>query len=328
MKKEYYYIYCNGILGVKTNSSNFKWIYGSIAPTALKEDYEQCIVKFDISVVSEKKLNDCKSCEHRFQAYKWDEKENMILYRRTFFSKLKIGYNIKFFNNNVEVCVGKTYLKLIQKRVMNLHGMYYLLSDIANLMLLKNGFLTLYASSMYYSPKNRGIVCFAPPNAGKTLTATGLREFPGYCFLGEDIVITDGKKLFACPWTSSYRKQNSIIDSAGALGRVSNKRITDIRENCDLTDLVVLASGNNGIFRDKQEIQRQISILSGYLFNYYSSPILKILAFFNKEYDKPWNEYANKIIKEISMDKNCYLIQTKEPLEYSKLIHYNIIGGE
>lgn len=328
MKKEYYYVYCKGILGVKTNCHSFKWMYGSIAPTCSFEEYENCIVKFNITVMPENKLYESISCEHIFQAYNWDEEQKAIFYRRTFFSKLKIGYNIKFVNNNVEVCVGEAYLKLIQKRVMNLHGMYYLLSDIANVMLLKNGFVTLYASSMHYRPKNRGIVCFAPPHTGKTLTVTRLREFPEYDFLGEDIVITNGKMLFSCPWTSSYRKNSSIIDSEGALGRVNNISVTDIKEVCDLTDLVVLSSGNKGIVQDKSEIQRIVPILNGYLFDYYSSPILKILAFFSKEYDIPWNEYANKMLQEMLSTKNCYLIQTENPMDYSELIHYNILGGQ
>ena len=41
MGKDYYYIYCQGILGVKTNLRDFRWIYGSTAPSATREAYER-----------------------------------------------------------------------------------------------------------------------------------------------------------------------------------------------------------------------------------------------------------------------------------------------
>lgn len=41
-KKEHYFVYSDSFLGVKTNTSKFKWIYGSVAPEKEKSAFEKC----------------------------------------------------------------------------------------------------------------------------------------------------------------------------------------------------------------------------------------------------------------------------------------------
>ena len=67
--------------------------------------------------------------------------------------------------------------------------MYYLLSDIANIILLKNGLLTLYAAGVYCNKNNKGMVFWGAPNTGKTLTAMRLCKDYDFSLLGEDIVM-------------------------------------------------------------------------------------------------------------------------------------------
>ena len=325
MSNENYYVYCKGILGVRTNIDDFKWVYGSIAPNCSVEEYNKCTVKFNITVTSEKKLFGKETYSHKFQAYMWDDNKKILYYRRTMFSKIKIGYDISISQNEVNVYVGKSYLKLVQKRVMNLHGMYYLLSDIANMMLLKNGFLTLYASAVHFKSTNKGMVFFAPPNTGKTITSTSLCELDGCSFVGEDIVITDGEKIYACPWTSSYRKNKSKLDSAGSSGRVNNLKNYSVCDSCDLTDIMVLSIGDFKISDDKTEILRKVPILNGYLFHYFTSPIIKILGYFDKDLCRDWNEYAEVIINNMVDICNCNEIECKKPLEFSDIV-CNMLG--
>ena len=91
MKNEYYYVYCNGVLGVKTNIRNFRWIYGSVAPETILEEYEKCAVKFDICLKPEQELSE-HNCDYSFQSYKWNDSEKIIGFRRSFLKKIKIGY--------------------------------------------------------------------------------------------------------------------------------------------------------------------------------------------------------------------------------------------
>ena len=322
-----YYVYCRGLLGVKTDIPDFKWVYGSDAPPTTEEEYERCKLKLVVRSVKESALPELSSCLEAFQCFRWNPETKTIHYRRELLSHLKIGYDIRIDDNTIEVAVGKNYGNFVTKRVMNLHGMYFLLSDLANVMLLKNGYLTLYASSVYSEANHRGAVFFAPPNTGKTVTAMKLCKKPGYQLLGEDVVITDGERLFACPWTSSYRKPSQFSDSGGALGRTAPDICCDMCESCALTDILLLSRGQVGICTDKEEILHKICTLNGYLFCHYSSPIVKILAYFDKDYRLPWNELAEKKLKSMTERCRCRGIRCEDPAMFDVLAD-TVISGQ
>ena len=328
MKKEFYYVYCKGLLGVKTNVNDFKWIYGSIAPLTSLEEYNKCLVKFDIQVKHEKDLTEKNNCDIKFQAFEWDAERSTLSYRRAFPLKFKLGYNVKINGNTVYAEIGELYYKAVKNRVMNLHGMYYLLSDIANILLLKNGFLTLYASAVHFGINDKSVVSFAAPSTGKTLTAVKLCESKHNVLVGEDILITDGIKIYACPWTNSYRKNKNSLDSAGAFSRGGSPADTNIINSSNLTDVAILSLGNEKICEDKELILKQMTILNGYLFNYYSSPIIKVLAYFDSEYDKNWNMIAETLMRGIINTKSCYYIRTKKSEDFANIIEEKIFGND
>ena len=239
------------------------------------------------------------------------------------FGHFKIGFNIRIDGKTVYAEIGRNYYRLVRNRIMNLHGMYYLLADLANMILLKNGLLSLYASAVYCESNNRCTVFFAPPNTGKTLTASKLCSLGGYKLVGEDIVITDTEKVYSCPWTSSYRKSSSVVDDSGALGRIRKNADMDRFDVCDLTDVVVLSLGEARSSDEKQDVFQSICILNGYLFDYYSSPIVKILAYFDEEYRKDWNNCAESMIKDMVESCNSRSISMKAPMEF-----YEIVASE
>lgn len=318
MENAYYYIYCKGLLGVKTNIKDFKWVYGCVAPSSTRDKYEECIIKFDITVKPEKQLGKGCVCDRRFQAYAWNEENKAICYRRTLFSKFDIGYNLKINGNTVYAEFGEHYYKFVKNRIMNLHGVYYLLADLANMMLLKNGFLTLYASAVYYEPKEKCVAILAPPNTGKSCTASKLCDNEGYKFVGEDIVVSDGQKVYSCPWTSSYRKVDRCKERKTVL--------SNLKEQAYLTDLAVLSLGKKNTDTDKAQILKRVSLLNGYLFNYYSSPIVKILGYFNNEYYKEWNEDAKAMLKTITDTCNCYEIKSEVNSDFTDALRETVFG--
>lgn len=324
MKQEFYYVYCEGILGLKTNIAEFKWIYGSVAPHATNEEFDECDIKFEIYKIPEHKLKACKT-KNQFQSYYWNEINQTISCRRTFFKKLQIGYDITLKNKNVIVEMGDNYYSFVRKRIMNLHGAYYLLSDLANMILLENGYLTFYASGVKGLGNGKSIVFFAPPNTGKTLTATNLATKYGYSLIGEDVIIVKDRKLYPCPWTSSYRNEKSIIDNAGAVFRKKNLKTPKSFNSSYLTDIVVLMKGKNQIIHDKSEVLRRVSILNGYLFSYYSSPIIKILGYFSNSYCKDWNSFANEKIENLHNQCDCHIVCSENPMDFCDLVQ-DIVG--
>lgn len=328
MSRDRYFVYCKDILGVSTDVRDFKWVYGSAAPESMQEDFEKCLVKFYVRVIPEKDLPKIHDCTERFQAYCWNENTQTLSCRRTLLRTVNLGYDIRINGNTVLATVGTNYYRLVKNRVMNLHGMYYLLADVANIMLLKNGHVTLYASAVYYEPGNRCVVNWAPPNTGKTLTATSLCALPGFQLVGEDVVITDGNRVFSCPWTSSYRKKGTGADSAGAFGRVKNGPLFEMRQTCELTDIAVLSIGESGICENKDDIISRVCLLNGYLFQYYSSPVVKMLACFSEAFRIQWNIQANQQLGDMVAKSACAYIRCKTPVEFADIICSRLLGEE
>ncbi len=318
----YFYVYCGGILGVKTNYRDFKWIYGSASLFCSEEEYKKCKVKFTVIVEHDKQITPDNAPDGRFQMYLWDKPQKTLFFGRTFFSAIKTAFSVKIDGNNVEARIGKNYLKYIKFKIMHMHAAYYMLSDIACVLLLKNGLLSLYASAVYFEPENRCVVCFAPPNTGKTVTAEKLCKLSGYKPVGEDVVITDGSRVYSCPWTNSFRKSGKSFDGAGAFGRKKTAEHRPTCGDCEVTDIAVLSIGEPAITSDKQETEKKISILNGYLFDYYSSPIIKILAYFDSGFDEPWNNIAGEIIKDMVLRSGCRCIQAKSPQDFSGMIQF------
>lgn len=326
MTREIYYVYCQGILGVKTNMPGFSWVYGSVAPEAAEQEYAACAVKLEVRIVPERELARDHVCDKQFQAYGWNSENQRLSCRRTLLGTVKLGYDIRLEGNTACALIGENYYKLVKNRTMNLHGMYYLLADLANVMLLKNGYLTLYASAVFCNATKRSVVHFAPPNTGKSLTAASLCATPGYQLVGEDVVITDGSRIYACPWTSSRRKKGWRMDSAGALGRVRERTTAEICHACDLTYMAALALGNLEISESKEEVLGRICTLNGYLFQYYSSPIVKLLAYFSKEYSAAWNVRAEQMLRSMVDRAACATIQCQESTDFAEIIRLQLAG--
>lgn len=326
MSKDYYYTYCKDVLGVCTNTCDFRWIYGSVAPEVQQTEFEKCAVKFYIRVVPEKKLPSLCEALPRFQSYSWADKTKTLSCRRSLFRVVELGYDIRIDENNVFVTVGSHYYRLVQNRVMNLHSMYYLLADLANVMLLQNGYLTMYASAVFCETTQRCIVSLAAPNTGKTLAVTTLCEGTEYRLVGEDVVITDGLRVFSCPWTRSYRKKGAGIDTAGSFGRKKVKAVENMCQNAALTNLAVLSLGEPSVGLDKEEVLARACVLNGYLFQYYSAPIVKLLSYFCKEFRINWNARAEQMLEELVERTTCAYIQCEAPVDFAKMLRLQLLG--
>lgn len=324
MNKVYYGVYCKSILAVKTNIKSFRWVYGSAPLVADEEEYQECLVKVNATIVPEKKLEKIKAYDKRFQAYTWNRDNNELAYRQTLLG-LPIGYNIRLDGSTIHANIGKNYYRFIKNRVMNLHGIYYLLSDIANTVLLNRGYLTLYAAAVADESSNSGTVLFAPPNTGKTVTATMLCRQFGYSLVGEDVVITDGVHIYGCPWTHSYRKKDNRLDRAGFFRRGKRPEKLQNCDKCNMSEMVAFSLGVPDIDTRKEELCRQIRLLNGYLFGYYNTPVIKILSYFDQVFDVPHGERAEKLLGDMAERCRCRCIQAKDTMDFYRLIASKMI---
>lgn len=329
MQTLYYYVFCEGVLGVKTNVKNFKWIYGSLAPMISLDEYAKCVIKFEVIIKSEKDLETSIAYNQQFQSYKWVNLNKTLSCRRSFFKKLNIGYDIRIDGNTVYAEIGEHYFKYIKNRVMNLHGTYYLLSDLANIMLMKEGYLTLYASSVYNNNNQRCVINFAPPNTGKTLTAVKLCETNKYSLVGEDVVIIKDNIVYSCPWTNSYRKnKKGNMDNSGSLNRNNSKNEFSLKKESKITDCIVLSLGECEVNRNSKQILKKSQILSEYLFNGYSSPIVNLLGYFDDAFSENWKEYSNNMMKNLINKCNVYFVQSPQSDDFYSIVDKIIEGTD
>ena len=71
-----------------------------------------------------------------------------------------------------------------------------------------------------------------------------------------------------------------------------------------------------------------MSILNGYLFHYYSSPVVKVLSYFDETYNKQWLEMSDELMSNMVNASECRLIQAKKSEEFADIIEEKIIGGK
>lgn len=76
-----------------------------------------------------------------------------------------------------------------------------ILEHVTTLSLFMNGYIPLHCASVSIGDKI--ILIIAPSNTGKTLTSYLLQKEYGANFMCEDIAITDGEHIYACPFTST-----------------------------------------------------------------------------------------------------------------------------
>lgn len=339
-----YYVYVDNILGIKTNIDRFRWVYGSVAPQTSESDFNKCKIKINLYVRKSEDVFDKTINQYDYDKYNYffgHKNEKKIYYERDFFFNTKLRYSVEIKkNNNIDVIVSKNYFKYIKYKFMNLHSIGYIMTDLIVGLLLNNGYSTIHCSAINF--KNKTLVIFAPPSTGKTITAIKLCDNKGVRFIAEDIALTDGEKIYAAPWTSTFRYYNHHKESKWDkfVDLLRNKipvlQLVSIKErksidmylgkDCFLnkskiTDIVVLGKGNNEVLKSKNSILEKLINLNKYEFNYHRSPTMLVMNYFNPELsiDKMF-ESEKVILNQLISNSNGCIINSNNALDYSKQI--------
>ena len=307
-----YFVSSRNVLGVCTNVPVFKWSFGINNPLATKEEFDSCIVRFNLNVVptiadfpqSVVGNNDIMGKYHYFSG---NAGEDRIFYQRTFMFGSKIQYELKdLLTDNPTMTVNDTYFKHIHVRFMNLHSVGYILTDLAGLLMLHRGYAPLHCSG--FRKDDATVVIFAPPNTGKTLSAMMSCIEYGADFIAEDLAISDGRNIYSVPGTSTFRyydrveqsKWSKIVNSVTKfvppvelLGLAKNKPIEDfvdgkkIVHKSPITHVVILERGNKESVENvgTEECIRKVLNLNRYEFNYHKAPAAVVHEFFNPALD-------------------------------------------
>lgn len=115
------------------------------------------------------------------------------------YSKIECSYSTD--SAHAELEVNTTYHKLGRLTLGNVHSVGWLLRDVFNVQLLLRNYSLLHAAAI--KSEDSCVVAVGLSNTGKSTTAFDL-TMNGSCQLyGDDLVATDGKNIFACPYTAT-----------------------------------------------------------------------------------------------------------------------------
>ncbi len=336
-----YFVCVEGLLGVETNADAFVWSYAAVAPKSVREAFERCKIRVSIVVKNDTDVfpADLLSVQQgRFGYFAGTPESGELYYEKPFLFGKKLRYRVSVERNRVQVVVGKSYRNMVRMRIMNLHALRYVVQDIVSGLLLLNGYASLYCSAVHFPAQGSTALVFAPPSTGKTITGLTLCREYGAHYMSEDIAVTDGKTVWAVPWTNSFRMQaKEMPQRKGIFGKIHKilfwKHLSQGgKENevqamleayarkaeASATHVFVLeqAKGNTGC--DQAEAKHKLLTLNRYLFHYHQAPV--VLAF---HYYNPWFspeemfEKEKAIMGQLLENAEYCCIQSEAPAAYA-----------
>ena len=244
--------------------------------------------------------------------------------------------------------VNPTYLRRVSHRFMNLHSIGYILTDLAGLLLLREGYSPVHCSA--FRQGDATVAVIAPPNTGKTLTAITACLEHDAMFLAEDLAITDGSTIYSVPWTSTFRYYKGIDSrwSSRLRAKLTNwfpplelvaqkspSPITDVvQSDCVLprataTHVAILARGQSSVEPlTINDAARRIQNLNRYEFNYHKAPLVVAAEFFNPAIDISGAcRREQEILRQLASSTQCILVRDNDPTRYAQRIVEYLAAG-
>lgn len=106
---------------------------------------------------------------------------------------------ISFSGANPELRVNQTFFRAGKLTIGNVHSVGWLLRDLCNVHLLRNGFGLIHGAAL--RSDSACVLLIGLSNTGKTTTVKRLISEIGAKTFGDDLLATDGKNAIACPYT-------------------------------------------------------------------------------------------------------------------------------
>lgn len=337
------YVACSNILGIQTNAEYIGWSFGLISHPVEAKQLDQCkiVIRFVVEDLKEQMKELDSLQKYHYWAGNQDQKK--LYYQRNFLFGTKLQLMIcDAFGLRPEIRVNKYYLKHIKWRFNNLHSPGYILTDLICTLLLRQAMCALHCSAFRIEDKT--VLVIAPPDTGKTLTTMRAVFDYGASFISEDLAITDGLKIYACPWTSTFRYYDElsmsrlmalrmklikifpfveIMPFPGKMKTIDNyigrERIIEVTP---ITHVAILARREGGIKEiDGEEALRMVYNLNRYEFFYRKSPMLTAYTYFNPEIDlEDLSAKEKKILNNLVNQSKCLLVQNRDPREFAQQI--------
>lgn len=337
------YVVCKDILGIQTNSSYVGWSFGQIVQPVAQEQLDKC--QMVVRLIVDDLRKEMEGIDRLQKYHYWAGASNgkALYYQRNFFLGTKLRLLVKdAFGPRPEIRVNKHYLKHIKWRFNNLHSPGYILTDLICTLLLQRQMCALHCSA--FSINGKTVLVIAPPDTGKTLTTMRAVFDHGASYISEDLAITDGRKIYACPWTSTFRYYDELSMSRMMALRMKLIKIFPVAEvmpfpgktktidtyinperiieESPISYVAILARREGGLkVLDKEDALRMVYNLNRYEFFYRKSPMLTAYTYFNPDVDiEDLAVRERMILSNIVNQSECLLVQDPDPRKFANQI--------
>ena len=337
------YVVCKDILGIRTNSKYIGWSFGHPSESVSDEEVNSC--RIVVSFIVDPLREEFKNLEglEKYHYWRGTLGRDELFYQRNFLAGTKLRMLVRGIRSEYpETIVNKNFLKFIRFRFNNLHSPGYHLTDLVCALLLQNDLCPLHCSGFKVGDYTVAVV--APPDTGKTLATMRAVFDAEASFISEDLGITDGVNLFACPWTSTFRYYDELSmswilrarmklvkvfppvelipvpgDSRKINSYVKNERILS---RSKITHLAILARRSGGIeLLSKDRARRMLFNLNRYEFMYMKNPMLTAYSYFNPEFDVgAFVDKERDILSKLVDNATCVLVKSKDPTKISEIL--------
>ncbi len=328
--KNYYYVFSKNLIGIKTNRASFSWPFGEPQEGFTKDDFDACLIKVDLTVMSNKALSKRISAEtgpykNRFLYFTFDSHSDTITYSKALFGFIGLLFRVRIRDNHVYMEVGNVYYRFIKNKVMNIHSVSYLLYDIVTMLLLMNGITPIYAASLLVDEKE--VFIWGPPRSGKSYTSLDFVKNDHAVLLSEDISLTDGSTVWAVPYTDTfgqYSRKMMIFREEVRVGTqdsvtLSRPYIVHLREKVQEMPAATTMTKEDSLLYQKA--------LNKYLFHYRSSPICLVWAFFHQYDLDTLAETEDTVLKKIISESELLTLQPYSRKDRAERSFRELIDG-
>jgi len=341
-----FFISSSGMLGVRTNLKQFKWSFGTVCPEVSREEYQQCVVRLRVELDNsiESPQGEQIGKYHYFNGHSG---QDVLYYTRPFMFGSQLRMKVSgLLSPEPVISFNRAYLRFVTHRFMNVHSAGFILTDLAALLLLRQGYAPIHCSVFQHGTAT--VVVAAPPNTGKTLTTMMACLNHEALFMAEDFAITNGKEIFSVPWTSTFRYYKNVDKSwrsrlGGLLQDVFPpielmplRKQQPISEYIPLermlskstaTHLVILERGPEALVEaSSQEAMRKVRNLNRYEFNYARAPVVIAHEFFNPELDiahacETENTLLRSLVENVS---HRWIVRSPNAMRYVEMIMHKL----
>ena len=312
-----FYVYVKDLIAIETDRTDFEWTFGRSCCQTDRAGFDSSLIRIHLKLEKDNLIaRDAESEEYssQFSSFSVSIKNKEIIFRKTLFHTVTVAYKLKLDGNDIYFSAGRAYYDLIKLRMMNMHSVRYILSDLVSGMLLLNHYVPLYCSTVCVEDKL--IMIFGAPAAGKTLSAMQLIKQPDSRLLSEDVSVSDGHSVWSVPFTSTYgQHENGInINPASAQGeltaQLSNSKY-----------IFLLEKGNSKTENNDTDISKKICLLNRYIFHYDNSPINTICAYFFEEISlEQMRKNECELVKALCDHSVCAVLRESDPLLFAARI--------